>query len=148
VSYRDQPLQPAQASTRHDFPTSFLAYLPYHQPLASSLSLLEKSNALFSSNYTLFLQNTRGGGIWSLLFPATQCVSAFASSPKSFIYRFYAESLANPFIYRIYAKTPGVWGILRSQNSLEGYGRLGSAVQCVSANRTAGRKLRNKISWQ
>jgi len=30
-----------------------------------------------------------------------------ASSPKSFIYRFYAESLANPFIYRIYANTPG-----------------------------------------
>jgi hypothetical protein len=42
--------------------------------------------------------------------PATQSASAFTSSHKSFIYRFYAESLANPFIYRIYANTPGLGG--------------------------------------
>ena len=34
--------------------------------------------------------------------------SPFAQATNSFIYRFYAELLANPFIYRIYANTPGV----------------------------------------
>ena len=33
-----------------------------------------------------------------------------ASSPKSFIYRFYVKSRSNPFIYRIYANTPGCGG--------------------------------------
>ncbi len=37
---------------------------------------------------------------------------------KSFIYRFYAESLANPFIYRIYEKMLGcgVWAHSRNSN--------------------------------
>src|ERR1700736_1492519 len=46
------------------------------------------------------------------LSPATRSLSAFAPSAKSYIYRFYAESLANSFIYRIYAKYPGLWGSL------------------------------------
>ena len=46
--------------------------------------------------------------VYSFPFSATKLVSAVAPSAKSFIYRFYAESLANSFIYRIYANTPGV----------------------------------------
>jgi hypothetical protein len=45
--------------------------------------------------------------------PASICataVSTFAYNRKSFIYRFYAESPANPFIYRIYANTPVGFG--------------------------------------
>ena len=49
----------------------------------------------------------------SLLRAATGSVSAGTSSAKSFIYRFYAEWLANPFIYRIYAKHTG-WGAFQS----------------------------------
>jgi hypothetical protein len=41
------------------------------------------------------------------LSPLFVVFAAYFTS-KSFIYRFYAESLANPFIYRIYANTPGV----------------------------------------
>src|ERR1700730_3901824 len=53
----------------------------------------------------------------SLLCPATRSLSAFASSAKSFIYRFYAKSLANSFIYRIYANTPGCGGLSSAPNS-------------------------------
>jgi len=44
--------------------------------------------------------NTRG---MALRLPSRLCVPA-----KSFIYRFCADFAANPFIYRIYANTPGV----------------------------------------
>src|ERR1700724_1937493 len=56
--------------------------------------------------------------VYSFPFSATKLVSAVAPSAKSFIYRFlapsqvegYAESLANYFICRIYANTPGCAG--------------------------------------
>ncbi len=41
----------------------YLLYLLYLQSFAASLSLSKKSTPLFSSNSSLFLQNTRGGGI-------------------------------------------------------------------------------------
>ena len=44
-------------------------------------------------------------GYGVLRLPSRLCVPA-----KSFIYRFCADFAANPFIYRIYANTPGVWG--------------------------------------
>jgi hypothetical protein len=44
-------------------------------------------------------------GYGTLRLPSRLCVPA-----KSFIYRFCADFAANPFIYRIYANTPGVWG--------------------------------------
>jgi hypothetical protein len=55
-----------------------------------------------------------------LLFPITQSLFARASSPKSFIYRFYAESLANPFISRIYANHRGCGVRIRQFNARPG----------------------------
>jgi hypothetical protein len=65
--------------------------------------------------------------VYSFLFSATKSVSTIAWSHKSFIYRFYAESPANPFIYRIYESAPGCGGTSATTSRTL---RLGVIVAC------------------
>jgi hypothetical protein len=63
------------------------------------LSLLKIASPLKSSKSTLFVANHPEWGTYATL--------RIGRNDKSFVYRFYADSSANSFIYRIYEKRPG-----------------------------------------
>jgi hypothetical protein len=95
---------------------------PFHR---FSTPLFSASSELLFSQLLSFQEHLRCPMLFSNF--AFQAPPSTASSAKSFIYRFYANSRANPFIYCIYEKHAGC-GVSRS--SVDAY--VSSGGDCCS----------------
>ena len=83
MNSRKPPLQAARQHSCRSFFPLFLIYLLPLQRLAASLPSPKKAKPVFSSNSSLFFQNTRGVGVRSL-YDSSKCSAVPSRAASSF----------------------------------------------------------------